>query len=420
AFVNQKSQNDDTVSVTVTKVWKDNNSVNRPDSVSVQLYKDGVAYGDAVTLDARSHWSYTWNDLDSELTWTVDEVNVPSGYTKTVSHRANDWTITNEKNGNTPTPPVPGKDTGNLIVSKVVAGNAGSQTIAFHFTVTLNDTSINGTFGNMTFEDGVAMFTLKHGEQKTASALPAGVRYTVTETEANQDGYTTTVTGKTGMVVASKTVAAAFTNTKNVGSDGEGSNDDNEYGNLTVSKTVTGKAGDFDQIFTFTIKLDCSISGKYGDMHFNKGAAVITLKHGESSTATKLPAGTHYTVTESDNDGYTVTAVGDTGVIRDGKTAVAAFTNHKDTTPVTPNDPTPPTPDPTNPIEPATPDEPSNPENPTDPTQPTDPVPQTGDETNIGLWFTLMLCSFVAFVGICIYERKHRYSGRHVRRRNNE
>lgn len=273
----------------------------------------------------------------------------------------------------------------------MVAGNAGSQTTAFHFTVTLNDTSINGTFGNMTFEDGVAMFTLKHGEQKTASALPAGVRYTVTETEANQDGYTTTVTGQTGMVVASKTVAAAFTNTKNVGSDGEGPNDDNEYGNLTVSKTVTGKAGDFDQIFTFTIKLDCSISGKYGDMHFNKGAAVITLKHGESSTATKLPAGTHYTVTESDNDGYTVTAVGDTGVIRDGKTAVAAFTNHKDTTPVTPNDPTPPTPDPTNPSEPATPDEPSNPENPTDPTQPIDPVPQTGDETNIGLWFTLML-----------------------------
>ena len=63
-----------------------------------------------------------------------------------------------------------------------------------------------------------------------------------------------------------------------------------------------------------------------------------------------------------------------------------------------------------------TPTTPDKPTKPTDPAQPIDPVPQTGDETDIGMWLTLMLCSFVALVGVCVYERKRRYSGRHVRR----
>lgn len=65
---------------------------------------------------------------------------------------------------------------------------------------------------------------------------------------------------------------------------------------------------------------------------------------------------------------------------------------------------------------PNTPTTPDKPTKPTDPAQPIDPVPQTGDETDIGMWITLMLCSFVALVGVCVYERKRRYSGRHVRR----
>ncbi len=45
----------------------------------------------------------------------------------------------------------------------------------------------------MTFANGVATFVLKHGASKTAVGLPAGITYTVTEAEADKDGYTRNV-----------------------------------------------------------------------------------------------------------------------------------------------------------------------------------------------------------------------------------
>ena len=86
---------------------------------------------------------------------------------------------------------------------------------AFNFTVTLGDTGINGTFGEMTFADGVATFVLKHGESKTAVGLPAGITYTVTEAEADKDGYTTTSVNASGSIIKDDTAAVTFTNTRN-------------------------------------------------------------------------------------------------------------------------------------------------------------------------------------------------------------
>ena len=104
---------------------------------------------------------------------------------------------------------------GNLSVAKTVAGNNGDTSKAFNFTVTLGDTGINGTFGDMTFANGVATFVLKHGESKTAVGLPAGITYTVTEAEADKDGYTTTSVNASGSIIKDDTAAATFTNTRN-------------------------------------------------------------------------------------------------------------------------------------------------------------------------------------------------------------
>lgn len=104
---------------------------------------------------------------------------------------------------------------GSLIVKKTVAGSAGEKDKDFHFTVRLSDESISGTYGEMEFTGGVATFTLKHGESKTAIGLPDGVTYEVTETEANQDGYTTSSTGTSGEITTKTGVVAEFTNTKN-------------------------------------------------------------------------------------------------------------------------------------------------------------------------------------------------------------
>lgn len=114
---------------------------------------------------------------------------------------------------------------GALTVEKIVQGNRGETDRAFTFTVTLTGESttgvkadsVSGTFGDMTFENGVATFMLKHGESITASGLPAGLDYTVEETNANADGYTTSNSGNNGTIPSGDTDKVYFTNTKHEG-----------------------------------------------------------------------------------------------------------------------------------------------------------------------------------------------------------
>lgn len=65
----------DGVKVTVDKKWeKDNESV-RPDSIEVNLLKDGEVF-DTVTIAKEDNWTYTWSDLDFINNWTVEEIAV--------------------------------------------------------------------------------------------------------------------------------------------------------------------------------------------------------------------------------------------------------------------------------------------------------------------------------------------------------
>ncbi len=72
----------ETVDVEVEKVWDDANNQDgvRPDSVRVQLYKNGRAEGDAVTLNSSNNWKNKWSGLQkrasgSLITYTVKELN---------------------------------------------------------------------------------------------------------------------------------------------------------------------------------------------------------------------------------------------------------------------------------------------------------------------------------------------------------
>lgn len=197
-------------------------------------------------------------------------------------------------------------------------------------------------------------------------------------------------------------------------------------GNLTISKTVSGNGGSTTKAFTFTVTLgDDSINGTYGDLVFENGVAVFTLKHGESKTASGLPAGTHYTTRESDNSGYTVTAFGDTGVIEEDKTMTAAFYNYRDSEggntddeitaePVGPEQPT----KPENPDGSATPGIPANPSKPESPGKSETPkgdAPQTGDTTNLELWITLLWISGIGVTVTLVLGKKKRYHGKHIK-----
>ena len=309
--------------------------------------------------------------------------------------------------------------TGNLTVSKTVDGNAGDKQKDFHFTVELTNDTVSGTFGNMTFANGVATFTLKHGESKTATGLPL-IGYTVTEAEANQDGYTTTASGKKGNIAEGVTQKAIFTNTKTSGGGGgdPGVDPGAGKGNLTISKTVTGNQGDTNKAFNFTVTLsDTSIKGTYGDMTFTDGIATFTLKHGESKTAIDLPPGVRYEVTETEanQDGYTTTASGEKGNIAEGVTQKAIFTNTKNirptdpVTPITPDDPT----APTNPTNPEIPTESTEPGTHTDPDTPsvvTDEAVKTGDEANAVLWLMLM---GISLIGVICAGQVSKKQGKH-------
>lgn len=69
--------------VTVQKTWTLDDGKTRPDSIQVQLMKNGVAYGSPVTLNDANSWTFTWNNLDNDGSqWTVNEVLVPQGFTE--------------------------------------------------------------------------------------------------------------------------------------------------------------------------------------------------------------------------------------------------------------------------------------------------------------------------------------------------
>lgn len=80
-----------TKKLTVDKIWNDNRS--NHSAVKVQLYKvDGknkTAVGEPVTLSFKDGWSYTFTDLAKDSNYTVEEVDVPNGYTSQVSSVTN-------------------------------------------------------------------------------------------------------------------------------------------------------------------------------------------------------------------------------------------------------------------------------------------------------------------------------------------
>ena len=111
--------------LSVTKQWDDQEDKDglRPKSVKVQLYADGKKSGDVIELSAENKWTHTFADLDKNVkgkavTYTVEEVDVPTGYqvTKTDDGQGN-VVLTNKHEPTepvTPEPKKPGKKVGIL------------------------------------------------------------------------------------------------------------------------------------------------------------------------------------------------------------------------------------------------------------------------------------------------------------------
>ena len=214
-----------------------------------------------------------------------------------------------------------GNYVGDLIVSKTVLGDNIDTNKEFTFTVTLSDNTVNGTYGDIEFINGVSTFTLKHNQNKLATGLPLGINYNVIET--NNEGYYVSSENATGSISSEETSYVRFTNTI-IPVESESSS----TGNLSVHKTVLGNNIDTNKEFTFTVTLsDNTINGTYGDMEFINGVSTFTLKHNQNKLATGLPLGVNYNVIESDNEGYSVSSEKAIGSISSEETAYVRFTN---------------------------------------------------------------------------------------------
>lgn len=197
-------------------------------------------------------------------------------------------------------------------------------------------------------------------DDATTRSLEVGT-YTVVEREQNVFGYhvTTSSDPANGELELTKEGATiTFTNSYEMIPPNTGT--------LIVKKTVSGSGADYNKAFTFKVELEMSrpkakavalmsdmlnngdpsgdepsnifklvIDGVTFEGNGEAFVGTFPLKHNESKTlpipTSDTPAGWTYTITESDNEGYTMTVDGNTtGKIVAGDTATVRFNNHKD------------------------------------------------------------------------------------------
>lgn len=88
----------------VQKKWVDDDAAERPESITVQLYQNGVPYGEPTVLTAETDWSYMWQELPekdaagNDYIYTAHEVEIPDGYMCTDSGSLDEngvWVIEN-------------------------------------------------------------------------------------------------------------------------------------------------------------------------------------------------------------------------------------------------------------------------------------------------------------------------------------
>lgn len=76
------------------------------------------------------------------------------------------------------------EETGCLKVSQTVAGDLADPNQVFNLRVSLDDPTIEGTYGQMTFVAGVANLSLKAGQTVQACGLPSGIRFQISQEPA--------------------------------------------------------------------------------------------------------------------------------------------------------------------------------------------------------------------------------------------
>ena len=199
-------------------------------SVNTATISDGKVTGIKLKPDQK----YTIIGLPAGTAYTITEEDYSAdGYTSDISDGGKTGIITGGTRQTEQIEVTNNFSSGELVVTKTVAGNAAETNREFSFNVTLTDAAVNGIYGQygpenapVVFINGVATFSLKDGGTARIMNLPVGTEFTVEEIVSDQNGYETTVTVTgNGVINADKTVTgsisaidattATFTNTRN-------------------------------------------------------------------------------------------------------------------------------------------------------------------------------------------------------------
>ncbi len=352
-----------TVTINKTVAGLENDTDKLPDKFTFKI-KQGNAVKATVTAMKNANGGYiaaTANDLPYGSYTVVEEAADVEGYNLettgldqqiTLGEGTQEATVDVTNTYTKQEPLQPTEEAGLVTIKKIVTG-LPNENLPESFTFDIKQGNVtkeivevkknnNGTYDDAERTLGVGTYTVVERAQTVSgyvvntSSDPANGEFTLT-----QEGATITFTNSYEMLPP-------------------------DTGTLIVKKTVSGGGADRDKAFTFTVKLkkppqpdakavapmsdmlnngDPSIDNQngsesipLGDVTFvDNGDAIVgtfTLKHDETKAIFPIPPGVTYTITESDNAGYTVTVNGEekksvTGVIEEKETVVT-FNNHKD------------------------------------------------------------------------------------------
>lgn len=101
------------------------------------------------------------------------------------------------------------------------------------------------------------------------------------------------------------------------------------YGDLKVSKTVTGNLANLNDEFTFRVTVEGAGDQTYGGVKFTDDVATITLNGGQTVTIKNLPKGSKYTVEEIDGLDYELVSSKNTSGTIPFSSVTASFVNDK-------------------------------------------------------------------------------------------
>lgn len=82
-------------SYSIQKVWANQMGASHPQSVTVELFRNGELY-DEVTLSAENGWSHKWVSLSSDYDWNVIEKDIPANYDVSITLDSNRFVIENK------------------------------------------------------------------------------------------------------------------------------------------------------------------------------------------------------------------------------------------------------------------------------------------------------------------------------------